>query len=77
MGEATKIKFLWVFNIEILVKPNSARTEGGHFEMNFLNDEARVGNSGVLKVWYFCSVSKLVKKFSLWLFFPGLYHPGS
>ena len=27
-------------------KPNSAQTGGGHFEMYFLNDEARVGNSG-------------------------------
>ena len=45
IGIATKIKFLSVSSTDILAKPNSTRTGGGHFEKYFLNDEARVGNS--------------------------------
>ena len=33
MGIATKTKFLWVSNTEILAKPNFGLAGGGHFEM--------------------------------------------
>ena len=52
MGLATKTKFLSVSNTEILAKPNSPRTGGGHFEKYFLDDEARVGNSGSFDKWF-------------------------
>ena len=43
MGIATKIKFLILKYWQNLIR---LEWGGGHFEMYFLSDEARVGNSG-------------------------------
>ena len=71
MGIATKTKFLWVSSTEILAKPNSAQTGGGHFEMYFLNDEARVGNSGSFDKLFSMIIWACKKKSACGYFFPG------